>query len=525
MNRKFKEIFTNVRVIIFLITLVFAVVAIHPNFAADGVVIRNVLINSSASIAGIENPKTGATPMSWELIKAVNNIPIASEEDYYSVIDGLAPNSTVTVETTKTFYRLQLGVNASLGLSIDKSPTSNLRKGLDLQGGTRVLLQPAEAISGNDMSLLLESLKQRLNVYGLADIIVREASDLTGKQYILIEIAGVNEQEIKELLAKQGKFEAKIGNATIFKGGGQDITYVCRSADCSGIDPRQPCSGDIGNYACRFTFEIALSPDAAERQAAATKKLEIIPSEGGEHYLSESLRLFLDDKEVDELKIAADLKGRAVTEIAISGSGLGRTQEAAIMETLKNMKRLQTILITGSLPVKLDVVQTNNISPFLGKEFLNNALFVGILAIITVSAVVLIRYRQVKIAVPILIICLSEIVLLLGFAALVGWNLDLAGIAGILVSVGTGVNDQIVIADETLSKSLERTLNWKARFKRAFFIIFSAYATLMVAMVPLLFAGAGLLKGFALTTMVGMSIGVFITRPAFANIIQILLKE
>ena len=45
---------------------------------------------------------------------------------------------------------------------------------------------------------------------------------------------------------------------------------------------------------------------------------------------------------------------------------------------------------------------------------------------------------------------MNEIIILLGFAALVGWNLDLAAIAGIIIAAGTGVDDQIVITDETL---------------------------------------------------------------------------
>ena len=53
----------------------------------------------------------------------------------------------------------------------------------------------------------------------------------------------------------------------------------------------------------------------------------------------------------------------------------------------------------------------------------------------------------------------------------------------------------------------------------------AAYFTIVVAMIPLLFAGAGLLKGFAITTIIGASIGVFITRPVFVRVIEILLKE
>ena len=63
------------------------------------------------------------------------------------------------------------------------------------------------------------------------------------------------------------------------------------------------------------------------------------------------------------------------------------------------------------------------------------------------------------------------------------------------------------------------------RSKAAFFIISGAYLTVSVAMLPLLFAGAGLLKGFALTTLAGITMGVFIARPAFAKVLEILMKE
>ena len=48
---------------------------------------------------------------------------------------------------------------------------------------------------------------------------IKSAGDLSGNQYILVEIAGANEEEVKDLLASQGKFEAKVGNTTVFTGG------------------------------------------------------------------------------------------------------------------------------------------------------------------------------------------------------------------------------------------------------------------------------------------------------------------
>jgi preprotein translocase subunit SecD len=248
------------------------------------------------------------------------------------------------------------------------------------------------------------------------------------------------------------------------------------------------------------------------------------PASGRSDYLSEPLELYLDDNKVDELNIGADLKGQAVTQISISGSGVGTAQQEAIANSLQNMKRLQTILITGSLPVKLDIVKTDLISPVLGEGFVKNAILMSLLSILAVAAVIAIRYRKMLIAIPILITMLSEVIILLGVAAFIGWNIDMAAIAGILVAIGTGVDDQIVITDETLKGETASVYNWKEKVKRAFIIIMLAYATVVVAMIPLIFAGAGLLKGFAITTIIGVTIGVFITRPAYSNFVEIMLK-
>jgi preprotein translocase subunit SecD len=524
MNIKIKRILLNTRVIVLIVFLLFALIAINPKlFGNDGVSIRNVVTNSSASLAGIESPSSNLMPLAKERIIAINSQEISSLEDYNDfIITKLAPNRTFIFETDKGSYSLKVNDELDLGLKISDAPTSNLRKGLDLEGGTRALLKPQEEVSEEVLEITIENLKQRLNVYGLSDIVVRSASDLSGDNFILVEMAGVTEEEVKDLLSKQGKFEAKISNETVFFGGEKDITYVCRSADCSGIDPNRGCSRGDNGYACRFFFAITLTPEAAQRQADVTDKLTV-STEDGDTYLSEDLVLLLDDKEVDSLRIGAELKGRATTNIQISGSGVGTTEAEAVTNSLDNMKRLQTIIITGSLPVKLDVVKMDTISPSLGQEFLDNVLLVGLLAILAVITVVLIRYRKVKIVVPMVLTMVSEIILILGFAALVGWNLDLAAIAGIIIVVGTGVDHLIIITDETVKGNV--SYDWKRKLKNAMFIVFGAYLTTCAGMIPLWSAGAGLLKGFAFTTIVGISFGVLIARPAYAAIIEKLLKN
>jgi preprotein translocase subunit SecD len=521
MNYKIKKLITNWRIILLAVFIVISLVAIHPTLS-KGVAIRSVLTNSSASIAGIPQPKPNIMPVARERVISINNRPIEDLDDYYEYASTLSPNRTIQIKTTRGAYKLTTSENGEIGLRVYDAPKTNIRKGLDLQGGTRVLLQPESKLNQYDVGILIDNMKERLNVYGLSDIVIRDAGDLSGNQYIVVEIAGATEEEIKDLLGRQGKFEARIGNVTVFRGG-NDVVYVGRSAQDARIEE---CNPSAGQWVCRFSFSITLSGEAAQRQAEATKDLAVVydSATGSSDYLSEKLELYLDNKKVDELNIGADLKGQAVTQIVISGPGFGVNQQDAAFNTAQNMKRLQTILITGSLPVKLNIVKTDAISPVLGEEFVKNAILMSLLAIISVAIVIGIRYRKLLIAIPILITMLSEVIILLGVAAFIGWNIDLAAIAGILVAIGTGVDDQIVITDETLKGETASVYNWKEKVKRAFLIIMLAYLTVVVAMIPLIFAGAGLLKGFAITTIIGVTIGVFITRPAYSSFVEIMLK-
>ncbi|MBW3011056.1 hypothetical protein KY326_02465 [Candidatus Woesearchaeota archaeon] len=512
--KKIKKIFKNTRVLILIFFLLCAAFAIWPSFGREGVTIQSVVKDSSAYEAGmIVDPAT--RPTARERILYVDNTPISNLDSYYEYIDRIGPNRTVRVETDKDVYHLTTMDTGELGIGVVDAPTSNLRKGLDLTGGTRVFLQPEEEVDEYILDNVVDSLKLRLNTYGLSDIVVKKVT--MPDQYIIVEIAGATQEEVKDLISQQGKFEAKIGNKTVFVGG-EDIVFVGVGAQEAYVTECGPSGPD--SFSCGFQFTITITQDAANRFADATSDLDI----EGEH-LSQPIRLFLDDEEISNLSIASALKGRAITTPSITGGSGGRDQREAYDNTQAEMNQLQTILETGTLPVKLEIVESLTLSPFLGTEFTKNAIFVGLLAICTVALVVFLRFRKLSIAIPMFVTMVSEVVLLLRLAALTSWQLDLAAIAGIIVAAGTGVDDQIVITDEVLRGETKASFGWKQKLKRAFFIIMAAYCTTVVATIPLFWAGAGILKGFAFITIAGVTFGVFITRPAFAAIIETLLGD
>jgi len=146
--------------------------------------------------------------------------------------------------------------------------------------------------------------------------------------------------------------------------------------------------------------------------------------------------------------------------------------------------------------------------------------------VITVSGVVYARYTDTRVALPMIVTAVAEVVILLGFAALIRMPLDLSHVAGFIAVVGTGVDDLVIIADEVMDEgdvSSERV--FQSRFRKAFWVIGAAAATTVVALSPLAVLSLGDLKGFAIITILGVLIGVLITRPAYGDILRRLLTD
>lgn len=401
---------------------------------------------------------------------------------------------------------------AAVALSIIVLLMQPLEKGFDLQGGARAVLKLGTDVDSERAKQLVSILQERLNIYGLKDIKVRGATDQSGTTYAIVEAAGLTDEDVRELLAKQGKFEAKINNETVFLG--SDILVETFN---SGI------RYENGNY--KFVVQLRITnPAASQKFAQVTKSLApkfSLTGPSDRAYLNATLDLYMDDAQADTLRIPQDMAGQIIDSPVIEGFGESRA------DALKKMERMQAVLQTGALPTKLEVTSVERISPKLGAAFLSNTFVAGLLAILAVGAILFFRYRTFDIVFPVMLTGLSEITIILGVASLIHWQIDLPTIAGIIVSVGTGVNQQIIMTDEirTSGKNEEDTVGIKDRIKTAMFIIFSAFGTTVAAMIPLMVIGFGAVRGFAITTIIGLSVGILVTRPAYLKVAQLLADE
>ncbi len=482
----------------------------------------------------------------------------------------------LNLNTDEGLKNIKLQEGDLFNISMGETESSNLKFGLDIDGGIRALLEPVQSLQGNETNItadeIISVLETRINVYGLRQAEFRKL-EVGSKDLIMVQIAGGTESEITDLLSREGKFEAKIPitvkNGTVFTLGtfvdGEVEDYLVEIVDNTTIKINEdvynikdiftlkgiefniknltsnkvvieglvyttkeitsigiPASSNYfgateGGY--KFQFGVVVSPEGAKKFAEITQNSDKIISPGGSQ-LSERIYFYLDGKETDALTIAGDLKGREIMNPIITGHG--ETEE----EARQNMNQLKAVLKSGNLPVELKVVSMDQLSATLGGGYLYLIAMAGLTAIFLISAVIYIRYRNLKISIGTTITMLSEAIIILGFAALTNWNLSTLAFAGIVAAIGFGVDDQILIIDETRNKKERYSL--KEGLKRAFFMIFGAGATTICAMLPILFAGFGVYKeigGFALTTIMGVLIGILITRPAFSKYVEYVLAE
>lgn len=454
--------------------------------------------------------------------------------------DGIKQNFSGIVEIITQSGEVFIRANGTIPIDLEHMSSTNLLFGLDLKGGVRALLKPQDKV---DLEQVKNILEQRINVFGLRDASFRTVT-IGDTGFIEVSMAGASLEELRELLERQGKFEARIPVTVKFPGTikiyevheiddslrigdqldldgivfevanktsssivlistvftGEDIKTVFIDPQRSRIEPTET------NYF--WSFGVQLSPEGAERFAKITQNLGVLP----DGHLDSPIMFFLDNELLDQLQIASSLRGQVATEVSITGGSV--TMEEAVRERAS----LQSILRSGALPTSLEIESLEEISPTLGNDFLQNAIFAGFGAILGVAAVITVRYRKIKFILPMITISLSEVLIILGASVAIGWTIDLPSIAGIIAAVGTGVDSQIIIIDQALRGISEESLYLK--LKRAFFVIFGAGGVTIAAMLPLWFSGLGLLRGFATITILGVLVGILITRPAFGSIIE-----
>jgi preprotein translocase subunit SecD len=322
-----------------------------------------------------------------------------------------------------------------------------------------------------------------------------------------------------------------------------------------------------------FRFPVIISQKAAQNRLEISQNYgdRAYRGPGSQRYLTldsgEFARsgLYVDGNRESGLLMASVFADTAETRSTISGPG--ETREDAV----EARDEMISILKSGSLEAPVKVVSSSTLSSSLGSQFMSAAVLSIIGALVAVGVLVFIRYKDPRVVLPLVLTGASEVYILLGAYFTTVGTLSLSAVAGIIAAVGTGVDDQIIITDESGKQDLG---GWQKKMKRAFFVIFTSAASTIGAMSPIIapgavsyligMAGAGLIgytlytRGtnkhyvgigvfgvmvsaftvslgpsgaalssiheFAKTTILGILVGIAVTRPAYAKTLEF-LKE
>jgi len=377
---------------------------------------------------------------------------------------------------------------------------------VEASGGKVTSYQPGVSkTTADDVKRILEN---KINTLGTKDAKVNTLTGLNNvARYVRVELAGVDMNQAQAIVGKQGKFEIRIqttGNETEHVLYGDSITSV-----------QNPAQEPPGSNTWGVGFTLSSAGASAFRDAAIKYGATVDPSK---HYLI----MLLDNKTVYSAPLSDDLAGKVQAEnirqlFASTGQGKYGMQQAT---------NLEIHLRAGALPVDVTVAGSGSQSAPLGEHFKTMCILAGVLALITVGLVIFLRYREPGIVLPMVLINASEIIILLGFISLIRFQMDLPTIAGIIAVLGTGIDQLVVITDEILHEGKVPSPNlYLKRLSRALSIIVVAAATVIIAMIPLVLMDLSTLKGFALITIMGVLVGVLVTRPAYGRIIMAILSK
>ena len=376
-------------------------------------------------------------------------------------------------------------------------------------------------------------LERRINQGGLTGGTVTTVASGGGDIFVVTEVPGANRSEVLQLIGEPGRIQivatqpGEADNGTVVT----RRTPLLTQGDFAGIRPAQQASQ--GNPP---RVPVTLTPPAAENFTNAMQNfgftgpgINACDQEAAYNGTGDPGYCLLTVVDGD-VTYAADMSAGLAEDLRPRPDGEAPflTTRGFSMNTrsFDEAQNLKLNLESGALPTELDVQSQLFLAPSLAQQFKVLALLTGLAAWLTVTGVIFYRYREPRVALPMLGTAAAEVVILLGFASGVGLALDLSHIAGFIAVIGTGVDDLVIIADEILQRGEIKTGRvFQNRFRKAFWVIGAAAATTIIAMSPLAVLSLGDLQGFAIVTIVGVLIGVLITRPAYGKILRNLLLD
>jgi len=369
------------------------------------------------------------------------------------------------------FIKLLVVILAIVGIfSFYISPLAySIRQGLDLQGGTHVVLEavdtPEAKVNEDAMQRVVKIIEKRVNELGLTEPLIQRE----GERRIIVELPGIKDPDKAiQILGKTAmlEFQDEAGNTVM---NGTDLKDAQAQIDQSNQN----------------LVSLEFTAEGSEKFADLTSK-----------NIGKKIAILLDK----EVLTAPNVK-EAITggKAVITGS-----------RTLEEAQNLAILLRSGSLPVKVNIIETRTVGPTLGQDSKDKSEFAFTIGIGAVILFMVLFYRLPGLVADISL--MAYVIMLLFLLKMLDATLTLPGVAGIILSIGMAVDANVLIFEHfkeeyRFGKTLRMSMD--AGFKRAFTTILDSHMTTILASGVLFLFGTGTVKGFAITLGLGTVLSLF----------------
>lgn len=357
----------------------------------------------------------------------------------------------------------------------------SIRKGLDLMGGTHVVLEAEDTeiakVDDDAMQRVVSIMERRINELGLTEPIIQRE----GERRVIIELPGIKDPDAAiQTIGKTAMLEFK----------DEDGNTLLTGTD---LKDAQPAMNQQNNSA---VVNLEFSDEGAEKFADATLK-----------NVGRTISILLD--------------GEVLTDPVVREPIMGGRAEISGQRDLEEAQRLAVLLRSGALPVKVNIIETRTVGPSLGNDSKQKSEFAFVVGVAAVLIFMLLFYRACGFIADISLMAYT--LLLLAILKALDATLTLPGVAGIILSIGMAVDANVLIFEHfkeefRLGKSIR--LAMETGFKRAFTTIFDSNITTIIAAAVLFMFGTGNIRGFAIT----LGLGVLLSMFTAITLTQYLLK-
>ncbi|MDQ5951701.1 MAG: preprotein translocase subunit SecD [Patescibacteria group bacterium] len=390
----------------------------------------------------------------------------------------------------------------------------SFKQGLDIQGGMQIVLeadvsQIPEADRPTALNSVREVILRRVDLYGIAEPVVQTAVS-NNSHRLIVELPGVTDStEALQLVGQTAQldFQLLTIEADLAATVSAQENFILTETGLSGKQ--------LKRAAVQFDPQTGEPGVVIEFNEEGTKLFGEVTAQNA----GEMLAIALDGSIIMAPRINEPIYGgQAVI------NGLGGIDEA---------RQLSIQLNAGALPVPITVLEQRSIGPTLGAESVQQSVFAGIIGLVLVMVFMIFYYGQAGLLASFALLIYA--VLTIALYKLIGVTVTLPGIAGLILSIGMAVDANILIFERIkeemrLGKPFDRALT--IGFGRAWDSIKDAnFITIMTALVlinPLNFTflnTSGLVRGFGITLLIGVLLGLFTGVVVTRTLVRLFLQE